>query len=159
MNYALPTLLMLSLSMNACGQKISDTAVPQPVRAAFQKQFPSAEKVKWEMEDKTKYEAVFNQSGTESSASYGANGNWLETETAVKEAALPAAVRATLASKYPGHKLSAFERLETPEGTMYEVEAEKGEHTVEVKLAADGKVLKVAEVEEEKGEGDVEEKD
>lgn len=159
MKYALPTLLMLSLSMNASAQKISETEVPQPVRAAFQKQFPSAQKVKWEMEDKTKYEAVFRQNGTESSATFDASGSWLETESAIKESDLPAAVRATLAAQYPGHKLEEFERLQTPEGTLYEVEAEKGEHSVIVKFAADGNVLKVAEVEEENGEGDDEEKD
>lgn len=150
MNHVLPTLLMLSLSMNACGQELSDADVPQAVKATFQKQFPGVAKVKWELEDRAKYEANFHQNGTGTSATFDASGSWLETETEVKETDLPAPVRATLAARYAGYTVSGFERVQTPEGLAYELEAEKGERTLEVQFAADGAVLKQVVEEETK---------
>ncbi len=154
MNYALPTLLMLSLSMNASAQKVSDADVPQPVKAAFMKQFPKAEHAKWEMEDKKDYEVNFTQAGKKWSATYAADAKWLETEHAIKPEELPAPVRAAIAASYADHKLEAAELVESPQGTTYEVDLEKGEHSMEVVFSADGKVLKsLVEEEDEKDEG------
>ena len=50
--------------------------------------------------------------------------------------------------------LEVAEVAESPQGTTYEVDLEKGEHSMEVVFAADGKVLKsVVEEEDEKDEG------
>lgn len=154
MNYALPTLLMLSLSMNGYAQKVSEADVPQPVKAAFMKQFPKAEHAKWEMEDKKDYEVNFTQGGTKWSAKYAADAKWLETEHAMKLDELPAAVRTAIATNYADYKVEGAEVAESPQGTVYEVDLEKGEHTMEVVFAADGKVLKsVVEEEDEENEG------
>ncbi|QQR86934.1 MAG: PepSY-like domain-containing protein [Flavobacteriales bacterium] len=150
MNYALPTLLMLSLSMNACAQKVSEADVPQPVKAAFMKQFPKAEHAKWEMEDKKDYEVNFQQGATKWSAKYAADAKWLETEHAIKPEELPAPVRAAIAANYADHKLEAAEVAESPQGIVYEVDLEKGEHSMEVVFAADGKVVKSLVTEEVK---------
>lgn len=154
MNYLLPTMFMLSLSMNACAQKVSEADVPQPVKTAFMKQFPKAEHAKWEMEDKKDYEVDFQQGGGKWSAKYAADAKWLETEHAIKPVELPAPVRAAIAASYADHKLEAAELVEGPQGTTYEVDLEKGEHSMEVVFSADGKVLKsVVEEEDEKDEG------
>ena len=154
MNYALPTLLMLALSMNAFAQKVSEADVPQPVKAAFTKQFPKAEHAKWEMEDKKDYEVDFQQGGGKWSAKYAADAKWLETEHAIKPEELPAPVRAAIAASYADHKLEAAELVESPQGTTYEVDLEKGEQSLEVVFGADGKVLKsVVEEEDEEDEG------
>ena len=153
MNYALPTLLMLSLSMNASAQNMSDTEVPQAVKAAFLKQFPKAEHAKWEMEDKKDYEVNFKQAGVEWSAKYDASAKWMETEHSVKVDALPEAVRKALTANYGTHKVEAAEVAETPEGTVYEVDLEKGKEELEVVFSADGKVIK-SKVEEEDKEED-----
>ena len=154
MNHALPTLLMLSLSMNACAQKVSEADVPQPVKAAFMKQFPKAERAKWEMEDKKDYEVNFTQGGAKWSAKYAADAKWLETEHAVKLDELPPAVRTAIATNYADHKVERAEVAESPQGTMYEVDLEKGEHSMEVVFSADGKVMKsVVEEADEKDEG------
>ena len=153
MNHALPTLLMLSLSMNACAQKVSEADVPQPVKAAFMKQFPKAEHAKWEMESKTEYEVNFKQEGTDRSATYATDGAWMETEHTIKADALPDAVRKAIAAGYADHKLGKVEVAETPKGTVYEVDMEKGEHSMEVVFSADGKVMETkVEEDGEKGE-------
>lgn len=139
-----PLMIMsvLALSGTACGQKVSEAAVPQPVKAAFMKQFPKAEKTRWEMEKKTDYEVNFKQGTEEMSATYGTAGQWMETEKTIGMEALPEAVRSTIASKYPDQKLEDISHVESPKGTFFEVDMEKGEKSMEVVFATDGKVLK-----------------
>lgn len=153
MNNALPVLLMLSLSMDACAQKVSEADVPQPVRTAFIKQFPKAEHARWEMETKTEYEVNFKVEGSDRSATYTKDGAWLETEHTIKADALPQPVRNAIAADYADQKVKAIEVAETPKGTVYEVDMEKGEKSVEVVFSADGKVVETkVEEDGEKGE-------
>jgi hypothetical protein len=153
MNHPLATLLLLSISMSACAQKINETDVPQPVKTAFTTKFPKANGVKWELEDGKDYEAEFKESGKERSATFSPNGQWLETETEIKPAALPAAVTQAIATSFAGSKIEEAETVETPDrGTFYEVELEQGERTLEVQFAADGTVLKQAVEGEDKDE-------
>lgn len=159
MKYMVPTLIMLTLSMNASGQKVSDADVPPAVKAAFVKQFPKAGQARWEMEDGKDYEAEFKQDGTKWSAKYNAAAKWLETEHAIEAAALPEAVRKSIASGYDGHKMEESELVETPDGTVYEVALEKGKESLEVVFSADGKVLKSKVEDEDDEEGDDDEKD
>lgn len=115
------------------------------------------------MENTTTYEVVFHQIGGRSSASFDPKGTWMETETGITEADLPAAVRATLAKDYASHKFSKFERVETPaDGIAYELDTEQGEKTTEIRLSADGRVLKTTVEEDKEGDeekGEKEEKD
>ena len=159
MNYALPTLLMLSLSMNAGAQKVSEADVPQPVKAAFLKQFPKATDAKWEMEDKKNYEADFKQDGNKWSAAYSADGTWLETEHAIKPEALPEAVRKSIAAKYADHKLKETEQVDTPKGTFFEADLAKEGHSMDVLFTKDGSVVKTEADEDDKEDGEEDDKD
>ena len=94
------------------------------------------------MEDKTDYEADFKLSGVKYSATYSATGKWMETEHKIKAEALPDPVKKAIAASYADHKMGSAEMAETPEGTMYEVDLENGEHEMEVVFNADGKVVK-----------------
>ncbi len=134
-------------------QRLADDKVPQVVKAAFMEQFPKAEHAKWEMESKTEYEVNFKQGGNELSASYGTDGTWMETEHAIKADALPEAVRKAIAAGYADHKAKGIDVAESPKGTVYEVDMEKGEQSIEVVFAADGKVLE-SKVEERKQDED-----
>lgn len=154
MKMLLPITAMLALSITACGQKLSESEVPQPVKAAFAKQFPGAERAKWELEDKKDYEVNFKQGGSAMSAKYSADGKWLETEQAIQAAMLPAAVHDAIAKDYAGHKLEEIERAERPDGLFYEVELEKGEQTLDVVFAPDGRVVKRTVSEERKEKKD-----
>lgn len=149
MKTQLMILSILALSASACGQKVSDADVPQPVKAAFTKQFPKAERAKWGMESKTEYEVEFKQGSEEMSATYGNAGEWIETEMDLKLAALPGPVRATIARDYEGQKIGDISHVDSPKGQTYEVDMEKGEKSMEVVFSTDGKVLK--EMVEEKG--------
>ncbi len=155
MNNPLATMLLLSISMSACAQKIKEIEVPQPVKTAFTTKFPQATAVKWELEDGKEYEAEFKENGKERSATFSLTGQWMETETEIKTAELPAAVTQAIATSFAGSKVEEAETVETPDrGTFYEVELEKGEQTLEVQFAADGTVLKQDVEEEDKDDKD-----
>lgn len=155
MNNPLATMLLLSISMSACAQKIKEIEVPQPVKTAFTTKFPQATAVKWELEDGKEYEAEFKENGKERSATFSLTGQWMETETEIKTAELPAAVTQAIATSFAGSKVEEAETVETPDrGTFYEVELEKGEQPLEVQFAADGTVLKQDVEEEDKDDKD-----
>ncbi|MBS1568966.1 MAG: PepSY-like domain-containing protein [Bacteroidetes bacterium] len=142
MKIQLMILSVLALGATACGQKVSEADVPQPVKAAFMKQFPKADHIRWGMESKTEYEAEFKLGSEAMSATFGTAGQWLETERDIKIEALPEAVRKALADKYAGSKVKDVSYVENPKGTFYEADLEKGEQSMEVVFNADGTVFK-----------------
>lgn len=152
MRYILSSILLLAMGCAANGQKVDAAKVPAPVKSAFSTKFPKAENVKWEMEDKTDYEAEFTMSGTKWSAAYKPNGTWMETEHKISMQDLPEAVRKTIAAKYSDQKAEEVEQADTPSGTMYEVGFKKDGHETEVVFSADGQVMKSKVEEDEKEE-------
>ena len=146
--------LVLSLGVvsTACSQ--GKAMVPAAVETAFKAKFPDGNKAKWEQEGDQEWEAGFKMNGREMSANFNADGTWLETETEMKKADLPAAIKSAIATGFAGYKIEEAALVETPElAQAYEVELEKGEVTVEVLFDATGNVLK-QETETEDGEDD-----
>ncbi len=132
---------MLLLSGYGYCQKIAADKVPADVKTAFQKKFPTAAKVSYEME-KVDYEISFTLSGTECSAVFDKDGKWIETETDVKDADLPAKVKATLDKDFAGYKRTESVKLELPWRTdIYEFEVSKDNSKFEVQIDLDGTVL------------------
>jgi len=126
----------------AQAQEKGATNAPVAVKKAFEKRFPNAEHVEWDMEDANIYEAEFKWKGIEHSANYSATGVWMETEMEVKEATLPDAVRKALKMDYADHKVKECESVEKPDSGMhYEVELSKQGETAEVVFDVTGKVL------------------
>lgn len=113
---------------------------PAAVKQAFQQKFPNATKVKWEKEEANEWEAEFILENKEMSASFAANGTWLETETEIVLSQLPENVLNTLKKQYAGWKILEPEKVETAQhGVLYEVELKKqGEKKKEVQLKEDG---------------------
>jgi len=147
--------IILSLSVNA--QKINTEKVPAAVTTAFQSKFTFATKVKWEMENKTEYEASFDMNGAEMSANFDSYGNWLETETEIKTTTLPIAVLAQLKSDFAGYKIEEASKIEsTKNGTCYEAEIEKGLEKYDVLFTVDGKVISKSQIEKKEKKKQVE---
>lgn len=158
MKHSLPILFTLALGMNASAQGKTDIVVPEPVKAAFAKQFPKAEGANWEMEDKD-FEAGFKMSSVKYSAVYSAAGKWMETEHKIKVEAMPEAVQKAIAANYADHKVEGAEQVERPDGIFYEVDLEKGEHEMEVLFSVDGNVVKTKMENEDKNEQGEDDKD
>src|ERR1700704_515308 len=90
---------VFAIITTACSQKIN---VPSAVTKAFNSKYPGATNVKWGKESAKEYEAEFKLNGNSVSANFGTDGAWVETETVIKTAALPAAVVAAINKNYPG---------------------------------------------------------
>jgi uncharacterized membrane protein YkoI len=116
--------------------------VPQKVKDAFIKKFPTAKSVSWDKESANEWEAEFKMNKMEYSANFSDDGIWKETEHEVAEKDLPAAVKKALSDGFPGFKTEEMELSETVSGTVYEFEIEKGDTDMEVAIDASGKVIK-----------------
>lgn len=115
-------MLAASLGNTANAQKLDAAKVPDPVKAAFSKAFPTAGSVKWEMENKN-YEAGFKQDGKTMSAVIDATGLLIETETDIKITELPKTVTDYLTVHYKGAKVKEAAIIKKANGEInYEAE-------------------------------------
>ncbi len=137
----LVTVLSFGILSSSCAQ--GKKSAPAAVQAAFKAKFPTVQKAKWDKEDENEWEAEFKTDGKEMSANFSSDGTWLETETELKAADLPQAVKDAIASQFAGYKMEEASMVQTAEmAAGYEVEMEKGETTIEVLFGADGTVIK-----------------
>ena len=113
---------LMFTSIHALAQKMDASKVPAPVKASFTKNFATVKDAKWEKENGN-YEANFQQGGKKMSATFDANGAWLETENAIEVSSLPAAATTYLAANYKGEKIKGAAMLKMANGeTHYEAE-------------------------------------
>lgn len=96
---------------------------PAAVQMAFQQKFPNAGDVDWSREKSGEWEAEFETAGEhEISASFSTEGKWLETETEIRFAELPAPVQAAL----KGKKVKETARIERADGAiLFEAEVKR----------------------------------
>ena len=133
----------LLLACSASAQKLKSAQVPAAVVAGFNQHFTQAKEVKWEKEGE-QYEAEFEQGKTEWSALLSAGGQLLETETELPVGQLPVPVRATLASRYKGCKITEAAKI-VAAGTgviTYEAEIVKNGKKQDVLFDAQGQEVK-----------------
>ena len=103
-------------------QKTQDKNVPAAVKSAFQKQYPDAKEVKWEMENGN-YEAEFEQTETDYSVLLDASGNIIETEIEISVDALPANAKEYVSQNHAGQKIKEAAKITDAKGTVtYEAE-------------------------------------
>ena len=136
----LVTMLTFGFLSTSCAQ--NKKAAPTAVQTAFKGKFPTVQKAKWDMENDNKWEAEFKMNSKEMSANFKNDGTWVETETKIKNADLPQAVKDAMAAHFAGYKMEEASMVETADmAAGYEVEMEKGETTIEVLFGADGTVI------------------
>ena len=129
--------------------------VPQKVKEAFVKKFPTTKKVKWEKENATEWEAEFKINKVEYSANFLEDGTWQETEHEIEEKEIPQNVKFALEKAFPGYEMKEAEISETQKGMVYEFEIEKGEIEMEVMISSNGEIVKQAvEKEDNKDDND-----
>ena len=116
--------------------------VPQKVKEAFTKKFPTVKKVKWEKETATEWEAEFKMNKVEYSANFLEDGSWRETEHEIKEKDIPKNVKSTLTTTFPDYEMEEAEISETQNGIVYEFEIENGETEMEVTIDPNDKFVK-----------------
>ena len=125
----------------ARAQKLPTAQVPTAAQATFKAKFPTVKKAVWEKEGAA-FEAGFQLNGKTMSAVITAAGVLQETETDMKAAQLPAAVRATLARDYKAYQVKEAATIVKADGrTVYEAEVSKGGKSQDVLFTADGQVV------------------
>jgi hypothetical protein len=128
--------------------------VPEIVKKAFAKNYPNVTKVEWSIAKKGEYEAEFDLNKTEMSVIIDNNGTILETESEIKEADLPQAIKATLAKDYADYKINEITKTDAKGVVTYEMEAKPKKKEFELVFDNNGKLLK-----QEEEKGDKEDKD
>ena len=76
--------------------------VPKAIADAFAKKFPAATNIKWAKENAKEYEAGFKLNGKSISANFLTDGSWVETESEINAAELPALVTSAVQIKNAG---------------------------------------------------------
>ncbi len=128
--------MFMAISFTACSQ----SKVPEAVKTAFSKKYPTVKKVDWGKEGKTQWEAEFKLNGTDVSANFDLQGNWKETETDMKVSNLPAVVVKTINDQFPGYQIKDANLNETPQRVAYEIDIKKGKSKKEVTIDKKGKL-------------------
>ena len=130
--------------------KSNKIEIPAATKSAFEAKYPNAEKVSWGVEKPGEFEAEFQLNGVESSALFDSKGQFLESETEIKESELPQAIKSTIAKDFVGYKINEVEESSDAKGVVtYEMEASKGKEKFEISFDANGKLLKKMEAKEE----------
>lgn len=114
-------LLTLAFSTALCATAFAGKP-PEAVLQAFQKHFPAIKKAHWDKEGNN-YEAEFDLNGAETSATFTAAGQLLETESEIPVAQLPQPVRDYLQKNHPGKKIKEAAKITDAAGAVtYEAE-------------------------------------
>ena len=146
-----------SINFIACEQNCE--RAPKEVKTAFDKKFADVEKVKWEKESDTEWEAKFKMNGIEYSACFGADGSWIETEYEIQISAIPDTVRSILDVEFAGFEIDGAEMIENTDGIFYEIELEKGDVEIEVLMDSFGAILEKEVITKDDDDNDDEDDD
>ena len=141
---------ILLISLVGYSQDIPADKVPAPVKKAFEKQFPGATDVKYEME-KRNYEISFKDKEVQMSATYNTYGRWTETETKIAESDLPKKVMKSVTKNFKDYTMSDIAKMETPTVKLcYEIVLKNDKLGYEVQFNPKGDVLRKMPLKKEK---------
>jgi len=143
-------LIVITLLYVAFAAYAKNDGVPKGVQATFAKKFPNAQKVKWEKENETEWEANFRLNEKKYSANFDNEGNWKETEYEIKESEIPALVKKKIDKEFAGYNIEEAEISETSNGKVYEFELKKGKTVIEASISPEGNIVQ----KEESGENE-----
>jgi hypothetical protein len=131
---------MIGLFTNALNAQSAN--VPTIVKNAFAKEFPTASKLSWDIENGD-FEAEFTLNGIAESATYDKTGHRKEVEVDIKISELPKAVTDYIASHYVGYKLIEGAKITNDKNVLvYEAEVGKDGKKKDVIFDVSGKFLK-----------------
>jgi hypothetical protein len=133
------SIFLFALSMSAQIRKI-----PAGVTESFKQKYAAATNVEWK-DRLTSYVATFEQDGKKHDAYFDDDGTWKQTETAIEESELPAAVTEGFQkSKYTDWTIHRVERIEKGDNSIeYRVQVKKGDiRKKNLRFNSDGQLLK-----------------
>ncbi|WP_203296264.1 PepSY-like domain-containing protein [Luteirhabdus pelagi] len=133
--------LALFATATVSAQDVMTNQIPQSIMDNFQKTYPNATDVEWEM-DGMNYQVEFDLENMDNEIWYSKDGNIVKSEMETTENELPSAVASTIKSKYGKYKIDEVEVTEENGKKTYEVELDKWfAKDKKVILAENGNVL------------------
>lgn len=143
------TLVCIGAVSLSVAQKLKKGEVPQPVKIAFEKKYPTVKSVNWEKEGDG-YEASFDLQKEEVSALFDSTGKVKEVETEIETKNLPAAVKNSLSKDYAGYQIKEAAKIIAENVTTYEAEVKRGKQSFDLVFSEDGRLLNKMDRKKEK---------
>ncbi|MEO7462957.1 MAG: PepSY-like domain-containing protein [Ferruginibacter sp.] len=127
--------------------------LPAPVSTTFTKKYPKAERVVWMQYEPIEYDNMamdrqyyyvkYYTDGSDYISWYDNNGEWVRTSTKMENTSgLPDPVNATIKTQYPGYTISEVDKENDKDREMYEIELNKGDSKVKLKILPNGEIFK-----------------
>ena len=118
----LSLLASFALSSAAFAGSISSSMVPAEVKAAFQKQYPSAQILEWDYEDDEKaYEVEARIGNAEIDAMYSEKGDLIVSKEDVAAEAIPKDVLDEVRQKWTRAEILGANKITTPKGITWDI--------------------------------------
>lgn len=119
---------------------------------AFQQKYPEASRVEWETKQGFKV-ADFHLQNKETEAWFDLSAKWLMTETDLRYADLPAAIRTAFeASEYAAWRVDDVDKIERLDSeTVYVIEVESGKQEYDLYYGEDGTFIKAVQDTDNRG--------
>jgi len=123
------------------GQEIGSEKVPGQVKVAFNKQFPAAKMVKYELNN-ADYVISFLEKGKQFIFTYDRSGNLLSTDREITPEGLPKEVSSTVSKNFPGYTIITVVKREAPDkGICFEMDLKKEGEGYTVRFGDHGEIL------------------
>lgn len=136
------TALLLQLTDRTSAQDIAQNELPSLVRNSFQKTFPKAADVEWEMEAGL-YKVAFETGlfGTDHHAWFDGAGKLVRHKEEIGKSDLPAAVRSKLEKAFSGYRVDDIDKVSTGAKVTYTMELKRFTEEWKVVFDASGNTL------------------
>ncbi len=144
--YLLAISIFTLLSLNSC-DKYDDYgdmmlySNADDIKVTVVDLYPQARIIEMERDRKTIEVDIIDSNNIKREVYLDLSFNWIRTETDISRNALPAEVTDKIASKYAGWFIDSVKQIDSPQGSYYLVEIEKGERDKYVKIDASGNIL------------------
>lgn len=127
--------------VSVSAQQKEGSKVPENVVKAFQKAYPQAKDISWDMEGKN-YEANYKENDNKYSVIIDEEGTILETESEISISNLPSGVIKYINDNYEDYKFSGAAKIVDNKGNIkYEAEIKNGKLSKDVMFDKEGKPL------------------
>lgn len=123
-------------------QVLAPAKVPAAVQAGYARKFPGSRKTEWKRKNDGAYEAEFDLRGVSIAAKFDSTGAWLETESDITAAQVPAAVMRAVTREFKGYRVIERQTLEPRAGpTLYELHLQNAKETIKAQLDSAGRTI------------------
>jgi hypothetical protein len=144
--YLLAISIFALLSLNSCDKydDYSDMMLysnSEDIKSTVVELYPQARIVEMDKDRRTIEVDIIDSNNIKRDVYLDLSFNWIRTETDISRNALTVEVTDKIAGKYAGWFIDSVKQIDSPQGSYYLVEIEKGERDKYIKIEANGNIL------------------